>query len=188
MGAITQTPIRETVVDFSYPYFFSGLGIMSKKPPPLSKFVAIVWPYKELVWMALTAATAIFIFTYWTFSKIDKEGFRQNFTFGNCVQEISQMLVMQGININHWFQCCISTLYDHIIMPFQPYHNGLSHGKVRSCFYLGYCLLCLWLLVSTTVSWIEASSGYHALNTHLNFQPTMEVSLLCWHIRLDLEQ
>ena len=97
MGLITQTPIRDTVVDFSYPYFFDRLGICSKKPSPLAKFLAIAWPYEDLVWFALASATAMFILSYWAFSKIDKRGFRKNFSLGNSVQEVSQMLVMQGM-------------------------------------------------------------------------------------------
>ena len=100
MGAITNTPIRDTVVDFCYPYFFNSLGIMSKKPSPLPKFMAIVWPYEKHVWIALAAAIVTFILLYWTFSKIDKEGYRQNFSFVKSAQEVSQMLVMQGINIS----------------------------------------------------------------------------------------
>ena len=98
MGAITQTPLRDMVVDFSYPYFFTSLGLASKKPSPLSKLMAIVWPYDKHVWISLMVATVIVIMMHWTLIKIDTESIsRQNFTFGTSVQQICQMLLMQGM-------------------------------------------------------------------------------------------
>ena len=97
MGAITQTPIRDRVVDFSYPYFFTSMGIMSKKPSPLSKLMAIVWPYNKNVWISLVVATVIFILIHWILSKIEKVRSRRKLSFVKSVQEISQMLLMQGM-------------------------------------------------------------------------------------------
>ena len=96
MGAITQTPIRERVVDFSYPYFFTSIGIMSKKPSPLSKLMAIVWPYNKNVWLSLIVAIVVFILMHCILSKIEKASSRPKLSFGKSVQEISQMLLMQG--------------------------------------------------------------------------------------------
>lgn len=36
-GAITITPVRATVVDFSYPYFEEQVGFICQKPSPLPK-------------------------------------------------------------------------------------------------------------------------------------------------------
>ena len=97
MGAITQTPIRDRVVDFSYPYFFTSIGITSKKPSPLSKLMAIVWPYNKNVWISLIVATTTFILIHWILSKMEKASSRQKLSFGKSVKEISQMLLMQGM-------------------------------------------------------------------------------------------
>ena len=98
MGAITQTPLRDMVVDFSYPYFFTSLGVASKKPSPLSKLMAIIWPFSKQLWICLIVATVIVIMIYWTLMKIDKKSCRKNFSFAKSVQEICQMLLMQGMN------------------------------------------------------------------------------------------
>ena len=97
MGAITQTPIRDRVVDFSYPYFVTSIGIMSKKPSPLSKLMAIVWPYNKNVWISLIVATIIFILIHWILSKMEKASSKQKLSFGKSVKEIGQMLLMQGM-------------------------------------------------------------------------------------------
>ena len=97
MGKITLTPLRDTAVDFSYPYFFDRLGFISKKPSPISKLTAILWPYQNIVWITIAAAVPFFSFIYWMFSKIQQDGRRSELSFGVVLQEVSQMLVMQGI-------------------------------------------------------------------------------------------
>ena len=96
MGKITLTPLRDTAVDFSYPYFFDRLGFISKKPSPISKLTAILWPYQNIVWITIAAAVLFFSFIHWMFSKIQLEGRRKELGFGAVLQEVSQMLVMQG--------------------------------------------------------------------------------------------
>ena len=66
------TPLRDTVVDFSYPYFIGRTGFMTKKPSHLPKVMAILWPYDNLVWICLAVTVPTFFLAYWTFSKIDK--------------------------------------------------------------------------------------------------------------------
>ena len=97
MGKITLTPLRDTAVDFSYPYFFDRLGFISKKPSPISKLTAILWPYQDIVWITIVAAVPFFSLIYWMFSKIQQDGRRSELSFGVVLQEVSQMLVMQGI-------------------------------------------------------------------------------------------
>ena len=68
MGKITLTTLRDTAVDFSYPYFFDRLGFISKKPSPISKLTAILWPYQDIVWITIVAAVPFFSVIYWMFS------------------------------------------------------------------------------------------------------------------------
>ena len=97
MGAITQTSMREKVVDFSYPYFFTRVGFFTRKPSQIPNYKAIIGPYKIMVWMALSASVPVFTLIYLTYSKIDKEGFTSSFNFDKALMQVSQMLVMQGI-------------------------------------------------------------------------------------------
>ena len=96
MGKITLTPLRNTAVDFSYPYFFDRLGFISKKPSPLSKLMAILWPFQKIVWVAIVATVPFFALIYWMFSKTQQKGRKSKLSFGAVLQEVSQMLVMQG--------------------------------------------------------------------------------------------
>ena len=98
MGAITLTPLRNKAVDFSYPYFFNRLGFISRKPSPLPMFLAILWPYQTIVWISIAVAVSFFSLVYWVLSPI-QEGRRKSLSFGAVLQEVSQMLVMQGTSI-----------------------------------------------------------------------------------------
>ena len=97
MGIITLTPQRDTAVDFSYPYFFNRLGFISKKPGPLSKLMAILWPYQTFVWITMAVSVPFFSLIFWTFLNLQNEGRGKKLAFGIVLQEVSQMLVMQGM-------------------------------------------------------------------------------------------
>lgn len=99
MGSITSTPLRDTAVDFSYPYFFNRLGFITKKPSPLPKFMAILWPYQKNVWITTGVMVPVFSLIYWIFLTLQQQGGRNKCSFGSVLQEVSQMLVMQGLNI-----------------------------------------------------------------------------------------
>ena len=97
MGIITLTPQRDTAVDFSYPYFFNRLGFISKKPGPLSKLTAILWPYQTFVWITMALSVPFFALIFWTFLKLQEEGSGKKLAFGLVLLEVSQLLVMQGM-------------------------------------------------------------------------------------------
>ena len=97
MGSITLTPLRDTAVDFSYPYFFTRLGFITKKPGPLPKFTAILGPYQKIVWLTISIAIPSFSLIYWTLSSIREGQRRKMLKFGAVIEEVSKMLVMQGM-------------------------------------------------------------------------------------------
>ena len=99
MGHITRTASRETAVDFSYPYFITRMGFYSRKPSPVPRVLAILWPYSTFVWISLAVSVPLFSMVLWIFSKIDKDGFTLNFNFGTALLQVSQMLVMQGVKV-----------------------------------------------------------------------------------------
>ena len=99
MGAITNTPIRDTVVDFSYPYFISRIGFYTRKPTLIPKYMAILWPFGNIVWLLVALSALMFSMLFWTFSKIDINGFPTNYNFTKAVLEASQMLVNQGMDV-----------------------------------------------------------------------------------------
>ena len=97
MGIITLTPQRDTAVDFSYPYFFNRLGFISKKPGPLSKLMAILWPHQTFVWITMAVSVPFFALIFWTFLNLQEEGRGKKLAFGLVLLEVSQLLVMQGM-------------------------------------------------------------------------------------------
>ena len=98
MGAITRTYERDMVVDFSYPYFFTRVGFTTKKPTPIPNIKALFLPYEDIVWIFLASSVPLFAFIVLIFSKVDKKGSPYNFNIGEALMQVSQMLVMQGIN------------------------------------------------------------------------------------------
>ena len=96
MSGITLTPMRDTVVDFSYPYYITGMTFFTKKPSPLPKIFAIFWPYEINVWISVVVTLPTFALLYWIITKISNTGFRRSMTFGRAASQIGQILVNQG--------------------------------------------------------------------------------------------
>ena len=97
MGPITQTVVRDTAVDFSYPYLLTKIGFITKKPSPLPKVMAIAWPFEMKLWIALLVTVPAICMIYYFFSKVDKKGFEKDFNFGKAALEATQILVNQGM-------------------------------------------------------------------------------------------
>ena len=101
MSAITLTSIRDTVIDFSYPYFMSGMGFFTKKPSSLTKIFAIFWPYDIYVWIGVAVTLPTFALVYWIFAKVQNTRLKKKFTLGKVISEICQILVNQGKYVEH---------------------------------------------------------------------------------------
>ena len=97
MGSITLTPLRDTAVDFSYPYFYNHLGFISKKPSTSLKHLAILWPYQKIVWITIAAMIPFFSLTSWIISALQQEERRMKWSFWVVFEEANKMLVMQGM-------------------------------------------------------------------------------------------
>ena len=75
LGALTVLPERETVVDFTIPYYNENVGmtILMKKlrhPPNLFKFLDCM---EYMVWIYIALAYAITSFLIWVCERFDKE-------------------------------------------------------------------------------------------------------------------
>ncbi|KAK4313240.1 hypothetical protein Pmani_015417 [Petrolisthes manimaculis] len=55
----TITASRETVVDFSYPYFFDSTTLTSKAPAERSRSLAVLYPFSSLTWIILVIVTLL---------------------------------------------------------------------------------------------------------------------------------
>ena len=100
MGAITRTSLRDTAVDFSYPYFTERTGFMTRKPSPLPKVMAILRPYKIKVWTAFAIALVAFNIVYWMVCRIYNKGFSPSFNLGKIILQVCQLTVTKGNNTN----------------------------------------------------------------------------------------
>ena len=96
MGAITQTRIRATAVDFSYPYFIDHVGFITRKPSPVPKVLAIMWPYENITWVAFAMTLLAFNLVNWMVSRIYKEEFSPSFNLGQLVMQVCRLSVVKG--------------------------------------------------------------------------------------------
>ena len=105
MGGIARNIDRETVVDFSYQSFSTRIGFVTKKPQLLPKFHAVWWPFNNDLWISVFMSLVLFSLGYWCFSKVDKEGFIQNFNFGKSLAQTLKIMTMKGncVKIRRYF-------------------------------------------------------------------------------------
>ena len=96
LGMITQTAIRDTAVDFSYPYFFTRVVFLAKKPPPLPKIMALLLPFEERVWICIAVGLAAFNLLNWIVSKVYKHRFTPSFNLSNVILQVCQKLMVNG--------------------------------------------------------------------------------------------
>ena len=98
MGEITKTEIRETAVDFSYPYFMTRVGFFTKKPHPRSKIIAILWPFHPYLWICLSVTLPIISLVYWAFAKFRFGRVKsQKLTLGEAVTHIMEIFIRQSM-------------------------------------------------------------------------------------------
>jgi hypothetical protein len=93
-GKITRTAVRSTAVDFSYPYFETPVGIVSRKPLPLPKYRAIMWPFQIELWIAVFFALMLMGPLYWIFLRLGPKG--PVYSIDDAVFDVAKCIVMQG--------------------------------------------------------------------------------------------
>ncbi len=122
MGSITRTAIRSTAVDFSYPYFVTSIGLLSKKPGPLPKYGAVLWPFQTELWMGL-GTDPIWPISYsvrirkkmfkgialiaccpinWLFARPRPGGLDPDVSLGYASWQVLATLLTQGNNFTLW--------------------------------------------------------------------------------------
>ena len=94
MGEITRTSIRETAVDFSFPYFVTRVGYFTKKPYPLPRIMSIVWPFKEFLWLCLVVTLPMFSLSYWIVAKFQPR--HQNIGLQDLITNVMMIFLYQS--------------------------------------------------------------------------------------------
>ena len=120
LGKITQTFVRNTAVDFSYPYFVTTIGFSTRKPPFKKKLMALLWPYENRVWIALAVALLASNFMNYIVSKVYRKKFCPSFNLGNVMLRVCQTILIKGeayfVNQNTLQRLC-----DSILTTFERY-------------------------------------------------------------------
>ena len=81
------------VVDFSYPYDMSAWGILSRKPDPLPKHMAVFGPFSLQVWIMVVITCAAIVITYWGIGRLDQ---RRGISFSQAFLKTLKCMFLQG--------------------------------------------------------------------------------------------
>ena len=95
IGAITITGPRSVVVDFSVPYYETGVGFMAHIPRSLSKWAALLRPYKVNVWIPVMVTLAVSGLIVRLIFKLHVTN-KRPLSLRKCYETIFKILVLQG--------------------------------------------------------------------------------------------
>ena len=96
MGGITRTFLRNTAVDFSFPYFVTTIGFFTKKPPHETRLMSLLWPYERRVWIALAVALPAYNIINYILSKVYQKKFSPSFNLGSVILSVCQTILIKG--------------------------------------------------------------------------------------------
>ncbi|XP_071745192.1 ionotropic receptor 21a-like [Lepeophtheirus salmonis] len=121
VGSITQTPMREEVIDFSFTTFHTHSTFITRKPAPVPKWKSMFEPFQIELWISLIIAVFGFLFSYFLFLKVSN--FEESLSFSLSSLNILGSFINQGIKhpresssrilIGSWFlfSICIAATY-----------------------------------------------------------------------------
>ena len=113
-GISTSVVNRSEVVDFGWPFIFSGLVLISHVPKPRPRWEAIYWPFQKAVWIAVVFSTAGVAILIWCLNKIGKS----NSKFLDAIGLSVRVIFDEGM---HYYPKFCSYLW--ISAPFADYFN-----------------------------------------------------------------
>jgi ABC-type amino acid transport substrate-binding protein len=96
IGSITITGPRLTAVDFSVPYYETGAGFIANIPRELSKWAALLRPYKFNVWLPLIIAIILSGPVVWLISKQNPRKNIKKISLQKCYDISFKIIVYQG--------------------------------------------------------------------------------------------
>ena len=167
MGSITRTFLRHTAVDFSYPYFVTTIGFITKKPGFKEKLMALLWPYENRVWIALAVALLASNFINYIVSQVYRKKFCPSFNLGNVMLSVCHTILIKG---EGYFEYCI-TLLRHVIQSNPPLKGIQQHpNSLNNRFILilgtSFCLL----VALAIIRQIRGSKHCTKSNFYLKYQ------------------
>jgi hypothetical protein len=96
IGSITITGPRSSVVDFSVPYYETGAGYLAHIPRELSKWAALLRPYKINVWIPLIFSLFLAGPIFWMISQPYAKSHHKPATVQQCYETTYRVIVVQG--------------------------------------------------------------------------------------------
>ncbi len=70
-----------------------------RKPSPLPKYTAIVWPFTPELWASVVVSAAAFVLIYWAFSILGPFGYGIDFHFGDSCWHVALVLLSKGAQL-----------------------------------------------------------------------------------------
>ncbi len=94
---------RSLAVDFSVPYYETADGFMANVPRELSKWAALLRPYKFNVWLFLTIALVLSGAVAWWISRKSKISNGKAMSIITSYETTFKIFVMQGLSFYLFF-------------------------------------------------------------------------------------
>ena len=102
MGSIAISAQRETVTDYTLALRESKFGILSHKPLPISKNLALLGPFRYMVWILTILSLVVIVPVFYLVVRgLNKE---REFNFATCALQCIRVLLNQSKNI--FFNAC----------------------------------------------------------------------------------
>ena len=100
IGSVTITAPRATVSDYSVAYYETGVGFIAHIPRELSKWSALLRPYKLTVWLSiLVALICSGPIEWWISKQHSRRAIIKPMNLGTAYELMLKIFVNQGIQI-----------------------------------------------------------------------------------------
>ena len=128
---ITINHIRAQVVDFSFPYFYDTVSLLSHKPDFAPKWLVLAWPFGIYAWSAIISSFFIFSVLFYTIFLLAND---KSYSFSTCTMECFKQYL--GASTNQWPEKNITKLIFGlwVIMTFilkTAYSGGLLSALTK---------------------------------------------------------
>ena len=97
IGSLLITHSRKKAVEFSHPYYYDSMRLLSHKPSHAPKWEVLAWPYQINSWIAIISSFLLSAVLIYGVFKLAQD---ESYTFAKCVMECYKQYL--GASTNQW--------------------------------------------------------------------------------------
>lgn len=131
-GMITINHMRAQVVEFSFPYNFDTVSLLSHKPSLAPKWMVLAWPFGMYAWTAIISSFLIFSLGFYAIFLLAND---KSYSFTTCAMECFKQYL--GASTHQWPEKYITKMIFclWVVMAFilkTAYSGGLLSALTKS--------------------------------------------------------